>query len=583
MDINKIFYKHLKEYFKEDFEICLKTYNKLFIITKKETFFEINCKRENIRSFAENAFPVIEPEIKSNLCYKKIIKLAYGSEHWVALSHEGKIYSWGDNECGQLGDGNGNCCKEPEFNVFLENEKIVDIKCGSYHSLVLTEKGEVYSWGLNNYGQLGIGIDEEFTNEPSKINLDYIVRFVDFSCGKFHSLALTDEGLVYAWGNNTFGQLGLGKFSKKTNKPVQILLSDKIKQISCGENHSILLSFDGCIYCFGSNFCGEIGNGSRKHQNFPKKLTIDCKFSNIASDFQHSISIGQTDNKIYYIWGHCGNEVLLKPEQTKYKSLNDIFDFCFGIHYDFSYELNSFENPLFRNEFYTREFDQIEFIDMGSYGQVYKASKKKNGRLYAIKKIELNKNNLEVLKEFSNYLCIFKLSHFANIYLIKYFDAWFEESFTLEGLSFDSFYIHMELCDNTIEELILQINDDEHFKQNTRDGTLTISGYFCASQIFIEILEGVNFLHKQVPPIIHRDLNTGNILLRRSNGSDHFVKISDFGIIALHDFSKIHTLERGTLKFMAPEVGKNRKYNTKADIFSIGHVFQELIGIDVIM
>jgi serine/threonine protein kinase len=121
---------------------------------------------------------------------------------------------------------------------------------------------------------------------------------------------------------------------------------------------------------------------------------------------------------------------------------------------------------------------------------------------------------------------------------------------------------------------------EKFFKDN---GELFKTGYFIACKLFIEIVECINFLHLQTPPIIHRDLNSDNILLKRDSTNGRFVKISDFGLIAFHSFeNKKHTLDRGTIKIQAPEVIKSADYTTKADIYSMGRVFQELMNLDVI-
>jgi serine/threonine protein kinase len=105
--------------------------------------------------------------------------------------------------------------------------------------------------------------------------------------------------------------------------------------------------------------------------------------------------------------------------------------------------------------------------------------------------------------------------------------------------------------------------------------SLNHMGYFIASELFVETLEGVNFLHKLEPPIIHRDLKPENIMVTYDR-NDRFVKIADFGLIALHNENEKHTLDRGTKDYMAPEVIEVALYTTKADIYSLGKIMKEL-------
>jgi serine/threonine protein kinase len=107
----------------------------------------------------------------------------------------------------------------------------------------------------------------------------------------------------------------------------------------------------------------------------------------------------------------------------------------------------------------------------------------------------------------------------------------------------------MELCEKTLENFIDYIKiclEEKLF--------LSPVFYFIVSQLFIEIIEGVNYLHTQSPPLIHRDLKPVNILLKRDKRGN-LVKIADFGLLAIHKFvEESHTADKGTVKYMAPEV-----------------------------
>jgi serine/threonine protein kinase len=116
----------------------------------------------------------------------------------------------------------------------------------------------------------------------------------------------------------------------------------------------------------------------------------------------------------------------------------------------------------------------------------------------------------------------------------------------------------MELCDKTLDDVIEEFDKESHLKTNE---TLSTLGYYIASQIFTQILKGVNHLHKQNPPLIHRGLKPANILLKKSDRKEFCVKIADFGLITIHDFpEKPHIEDKGTTKYMAPEVRDSKKY-----------------------
>jgi serine/threonine protein kinase len=134
----------------------------------------------------------------------------------------------------------------------------------------------------------------------------------------------------------------------------------------------------------------------------------------------------------------------------------------------------------------------------------------------------------------------------------------------------------MELCLYTLKEIIEILNKELNQKPLE---ILTPLGYYIASELFIEILESVEYLHKQ--NVIHRDLKPSNILI--TNGvNGRFVKIADFGFAALHEFEdQSHTKYVGTVGYVAPEVQQSKHYDTKADIYSLGIIVQQIFNIDI--
>jgi hypothetical protein len=174
-----------------------------------------------------------------------------------------------------------------------------------------------------------------------------------------------------------------------------------------------------------------------------------------------------------------------------------------------------FKDSFVKNDFYSKNFEVKKTLGFGSFGSVFKVKRREgndcnrtSGREYsAIKRIEITsvvKN--EINREYLNDIII-KKDYSKNEYLVEHFDTWFEES-VVPNQSRISLFIEMELCDKTLEDVTKEFDKESHLKTN---GTLTTVGYYIASNIFLQILEGVNYLHEQNPPIIHRNLKPANI------------------------------------------------------------------------
>eukprot|EP00064_Thunnus_orientalis_P013311 superscaffoldBa00002147_g13350 len=133
-----------------------------------------------------------------------------------------KVYAWGYNNCGQI--GSGSTANQPyprKVTSCLQGKNAVGITCGQTSSMAVVDNGEVYGWGYNGNGQLGIGNNGNQLT-PCRLSALQGLCIQQVVSGYGHCLALTDEGLLYAWGANTYGQLGTGNKSNSLT-PVQIM------------------------------------------------------------------------------------------------------------------------------------------------------------------------------------------------------------------------------------------------------------------------------------------------------------------------------------------------------------------------
>uniref|UniRef100_A0A6B2L9K2 RCC1-like domain-containing protein n=1 Tax=Arcella intermedia TaxID=1963864 RepID=A0A6B2L9K2_9EUKA len=249
--------------------------------------------------------------------------------HSIAITSKHQIYIWGYNDYGQLGRPiNGETNWIPtQITSFLGKNRIIDIGCGNYFSMALTNDGLLYSWGINGNGELGIG----YTGSTTQLGPQRIVgmsKVRKFCCGGYHSLALTEEGELYGWGYNVYGQLGIERQNAiprptKINHP----FPSKIEQISCGCFHSMVLLSDGSLYTWGQNEYGQggIANNTSSSKAIPKKVNgIPGRIIQIKCGKFHSMVI--TDNDDLYCWGNnlkgeLGDKTFLsksKPQKMTY-------------------------------------------------------------------------------------------------------------------------------------------------------------------------------------------------------------------------------------------------------------------------
>ncbi|KAK3871366.1 hypothetical protein Pcinc_023478 [Petrolisthes cinctipes] len=185
--------------------------------------------------------------------------LSSGLSHSLLLSEEGQVYSCGNNELGQL--GHSKITRIPEKIDALENYTIAQIAAGDQHSLALTNWGLIYAWGENGYGQLGINSSEEVVSTPHLIKSLARKQVVQVAGGANHTLALTLDGEVYSWGQNNLGQLGMRQHSSQQREPVLVsaLLGTPVVLVAAGGHHSAALSQAGFLATWGSNKYGQLG------------------------------------------------------------------------------------------------------------------------------------------------------------------------------------------------------------------------------------------------------------------------------------------------------------------------------------
>ncbi|SEH05106.1 RCC1 domain-containing protein [Candidatus Venteria ishoeyi] len=265
-------------------------------------------------------------------------QISTGSQHTCVISTldqengDNSIYCWGANEAGQLGNSSTQAIQQPEP-VALVDAQWQDLSLGLAHSCAISSNGSLYCWGDNQQGQSGLGsvvnskrplLALENVSSPllahqnhscvqtvqgllctgdnarGQLGIDNTRnanRFLSVAtdigetqslvAGLYHQCALSIDGQVSCWGDNSYGQLGDGS-SDASQVPLSLTLSN-ITKLSAGRDHTCTLDDSGQVFCWGNNRFGQVGNGSSENQNEP--VMIMSGVSQIVLGKQHSCTL----------------------------------------------------------------------------------------------------------------------------------------------------------------------------------------------------------------------------------------------------------------------------------------------------
>eukprot|EP01022_Parablepharisma_sp_SALTPOND_P011884 TRINITY_DN1513_c0_g1_i1.p1 TRINITY_DN1513_c0_g1~~TRINITY_DN1513_c0_g1_i1.p1 ORF type:complete len:1386 (+),score=114.51 TRINITY_DN1513_c0_g1_i1:1826-5983(+) len=277
-----------------------------------------------------------------------IKQLASGNEHAVAVSRSGKVFTWGNGESGLLGHENCDSLAVPTVVSSLEGTHIKAVECGGLHTVALSNDGRLFTWGRAEGGQLGI--PEAVLENVLKQNGDYYLHspyelsfenetVKGIACGEAHTLAVTESGTAYGWGFCNFGQLGLGftsdSFEPGTGNykstiwtPTKIESLKNVKKVTAGSTFSFFLSRQGELYSCGVNDFGQTGNEIELKSvvvkysqplvknlrttdvSEPKRLLCFTKIAieDISAGENHAVAVSQDPETNVWSWGKIAGD-----------------------------------------------------------------------------------------------------------------------------------------------------------------------------------------------------------------------------------------------------------------------------------
>ncbi len=220
-----------------------------------------------------------------------ITAVAAGSQHTLALASTGAVFAWGANFAGQLGDATTSDSSIPTMVQLPKGTIVTAIAGGGDHSLALTSQGTVFAWG-------------DGTATPAVVAVAPGTVVTAIAAGFSHNLALTSRGAVISWGANFSGQLGDGT-NNFSSTPVTVLLprATSVTGIAAGDNHSLALTASGGVLSWGSNQSGQLGDGTTNDNSLPVAALLPSGVvaTGLSAGSEHTLAL--TSAGTVLAWG----------------------------------------------------------------------------------------------------------------------------------------------------------------------------------------------------------------------------------------------------------------------------------------
>jgi len=281
-------------------------------------------------------------EIETTSAFRTTPMVATSGAHTVTLRNDGTVWTWGDNTFGQLGDGTSGDFDSsgfplsPHFRstpVQVQNlNNIIAVSAGYSHTVALRNDGTVWAWGDNRFGGLGIGTSRPggfpilpyYRSTPVQVqNLNNVTAI---AAGLDYTVALRNDGTVWAWGYNWAGQLGDGTTTNRST-PVQVQNLSNVTAITTGNEFAVALRNDGTVWGWGHNRWGQFGDGTTTNRTAPVQVSSLNNVTAIAAA-NHIVAL-RNDGTVWSLGDNFGGQLgdgttTNRPTPVQARNLNNV-------------------------------------------------------------------------------------------------------------------------------------------------------------------------------------------------------------------------------------------------------------------
>jgi alpha-tubulin suppressor-like RCC1 family protein len=211
------------------------------------------------------------------------------------------LFGWGLNNEGQIGDSTRIVRMSPA--QIGSDANWSKVACGSYHSIAIKNDGTLWAWGDNDEGQLGDGkiSGQNRRDLLSPVQIGSDANWSKVACGTHHSTAIRSDGTLWAWGYNGAGQLGDGTF-KERNSPIQIGSEKNWLNVFCVHSITFAIKSDGTLWAWGNNNQGLLCDGTKIHSRSPIQIGSETNWSQVNGSYGFIIALKSDGTR--WVWGH---------------------------------------------------------------------------------------------------------------------------------------------------------------------------------------------------------------------------------------------------------------------------------------